>query len=257
VTDNPGFELTANGCAGATDNDYVSANDYVLVQGLRDTRGALERWQSDPGSVLRAWFGWSMLVSAGLLTAVWLVATLTTPDPTPLAIAGIHYDATATDVVTVLGRNSLVLALHATACVAGFIAGSSLRHAAALRTGFSREVHEKAGPIAIAFVVAATCFSLSTQAYVLGSAASTLADQAQMSPALLLLTVLPHALPELVALFLPLAAWLIASRRGDWQDLLAAMFATVGLAIPILVVSALIEAYVWPHLLVGASPWLV
>ena len=207
--------------------------------------------------MLRAWFGWSMVVATGLLTAVWLVATLTTPDPTPLAIAGISYDATAADLAAVLGRNSLVLALHATACVAGFIAGSSMRHAAAQRTGLSRKVHEKAGPIAIAFVVAATCFSLSTQAYVLGSAASALADQAQISPALLLLTVLPHALPELVALFLPLAAWLIASRRDDWQDLLAATFATVGLAIPILIVSALIEIYVWPHLLVAVSPWLV
>ena len=235
----------------------MSANDYVLVQGLRDTRGALERWQRDPGPVLRAWFGWSMVVAAGLLTAVWLVATLTTPDPTPLAIGGVNYDATAADVAAVLGRNSLVLALHATACVAGFIAGSSLRHAAALRTGLSRAVHEKAGPIAIAFVVAATCFSLSTQAYVLGSAASALADQAQIDPALLLATALPHALPELVALFLPLAAWLIASRRDEWQDLLAATFATVGLAIPILIVSALIEIYVWPHLLVAVSPWLV
>ena len=67
---------------------------------------------------------------------------------------------------------------------------------------------------------------------------------------------LPHAVPELVALFLPLAAWLIASRNDDWQDLLAATFVTVGIAIPMLVVSALIEVYVWPHLLVAASPHL-
>ena len=32
----------------------------------------------------------------------------------------------------------------------------------------------------------------------------------------------PHAIPELVALFLPLAAWIIASRRGEWEQLLAA-----------------------------------
>jgi hypothetical protein len=90
----------------------VSSNDYVLVQGLKDTRGALERWRRDPGPVLRAWFGWSMLVAAGLLTAVWLVATLTTPDPTPLVIVGISYDPTAGDVASVLGRNSLVLAVR-------------------------------------------------------------------------------------------------------------------------------------------------
>jgi hypothetical protein len=232
----------------------VSANDYVLVQGIRDTRGALERWQRDPGPVLRSWFAWSLVVAAGLLGAVWIVATLVAPDVTPLYVAGISYEATARDVLLVLGRNSLVLALHATACVAGFIAGSSLRHAAAQRTGLSRMIHEKAGPVAIAFVVACTCFSLATQAYVLGSAASTLAAEVAITPGTLILTVLPHALPELVALFLPLAAWLIASRRDEWQDLLAATFATVGIAIPILVVSAVVETFVWPHLLVAVSP---
>ena len=51
-----------------------------------------------------------------------------------------------------------------------------------------------------------------------------------------MLTVLPHALPELIALFLPLAAWTIASRREGWDDLLAATFVTTAIAIPILVV---------------------
>jgi len=137
----------------------VSADDYVLVQGLRDTRGALERWQRDPGPVLRAWFAWSLVIAAGLLGAVWVVAGIAVPDETPLWLPGLTSRPMATDVAAVLGRNALVLALHATACVAGFIAGSSLRHAAAQRTGFSRLVHEKAGPVAIAFVVAATCFS--------------------------------------------------------------------------------------------------
>ena len=74
-----------------------------------------------------------------------------------------------------LFRNSLVLALHALACVAGFIAGSSLPLSAAHRSGFSKWVHEKAGPLAIGFVVCATLFSLATQAYVIGGDASSLA----------------------------------------------------------------------------------
>jgi uncharacterized membrane protein SpoIIM required for sporulation len=67
------------------------------------------------------------------------------------------------------------------------------------------------------------------------------------SPGLLLLGVLPHAIPELIALFLPLAAWIIASRRGQWEQLLAATFVTVAVAIPVLLVSAVIEVYVSPH----------
>ncbi len=60
---------------------------------------------------------------------------------------------------------------------------------------------------------------------------------------------LPHALIELTALFLPLAAWIIASRRGEWNQLLAATVVTVALALPMLLVSALLEVYVSPAVL--------
>jgi uncharacterized membrane protein SpoIIM required for sporulation len=72
--------------------------------------------------------------------------------------------------------------------------------------------------------------------------------------------VLPHALPELVALFLPLAAWIIASRRGEWEQLLAATLVTVAVAVPVLVIAAFIEVYVSPHLfsvLTGIHPPIV
>ena len=69
-----------------------------------------------------------------------------------------------------------------------------------------------------------------------------------MPPALLLLGVLPHAVPELIALFLPLAAWILASRKGQWEQLLAATLVTVAIAVPVLVVAAFIEVYVSPHL---------
>jgi hypothetical protein len=153
----------------------------------------------------------------------------------------------------VLGHNMLVLALHAMACVAGFIAGSSLPLQAQSHSGVSRWVHEHGGRLAIAFVVCATTFSLSAQAYVLGHTLAGVANFLEISPALLLLGVLPHALLELVALFLPLAAWIIASRRGEWDQLLAATLVTVAVAVPVLVVAALIEVYVSPHLFVALT----
>jgi hypothetical protein len=234
----------------------MRSNDLVLVQGLSDTRAALRRWQRDPAPVLRGWFAASAAVALALLGAVLAVAGFARADPTPAFISGISGPVTVDEFGLILARNSLVLALHALACVAGFIAGSSLKHEARRRSGFSRLIHEKAGPVAIAWVVAVTSFSLLTQAYVLGSQAATLAAQFGISNATLLLTALPHALPELVALFLPLAAWLIASRRDEWADLLAATFVTVALAIPLLLASAAIELYVWPELLRAASPWL-
>jgi hypothetical protein len=157
-------------------------------------------------------------------------------------------------VLQVLFGNSLVLALHGFACIAGFIAGASLPAAAERRTGASRWIHEKARPVAFAWVIAVTCFSLATQAYALGLTGSTLAYQLDISTAALMLTVLPHALFELTAVFLPLAAWTIASRRGEWGDLLAATVATVAVAIPALVLAALWEVYVWPQFLEAVSP---
>jgi hypothetical protein len=227
----------------------VSVNDLVLVQGMQDTKRALRRWNADPLDVLRPWFLLSVSIAVALLLAVYAIATLTTPDPTRYLIPGFNADATLIDYLHVLLRNSLVLALHAMACVAGFMAGSSLPLSASHRSGVSRWVHEKAGPLAIGFVVCATAFSLCTQAYVIGGGAASVAAQLDTSPGMLLLALTPHALPELIALFLPLAAWIVASRNDDWQDLLAATFVTVAIAIPVLLASAAVEVWVSPHLL--------
>jgi hypothetical protein len=221
---------------------------------MRDTRATLEMWSERPWRVLRAWIALGLAVALTLLAAVWVAAGLLTPDLTPLHLPGLTSSSEPDDLLPILWRNSLVLALHGTACVAGFIAGASMPIAAAQRSGISRWVHVKAGEFAILFVCAVTLFSLGTQALYLGFQGSTLAYQLQISNFELILSVLPHALPELTALFLPLAAWLIASRRGEWNQLLAATFITVILAIPVLVMAAMIEVYVWPEILRELSP---
>jgi hypothetical protein len=103
-------------------------------------------------------------------------------------------------------------------------------------------------------VVCATLFSLCTQAYILGGEASALAGQIGTTPGKLVLARLPHALPELFALFLPLAAWMIASRRGDWHELLAATVVTVTIAVPIVLAAAAVEVWVSPQLLLNLGP---
>jgi hypothetical protein len=232
----------------------VKVSQLALVQGMDDTRAALRRWNAAPLSAVCPWLLGASAIAVGLLSAVLLISHASTPDASRYLLPGINAPASMHAVLHLLFRNSLVLALHAFACIAGFIAGSSLPLQAEHHSGWWRTVHEKAGPAAIAFVAAATTFSLCTQAYVIGSAASTIAAHFEISRGLLILTLLPHALPELVALFLPLAAWMIASRRGAWEDLLAATAATTAIAVPVLVVAANIEIFVWPHLLRLASP---
>lgn len=227
----------------------MEVHDLALARGIDPTRATLARWNARPGPVLRGWSLASLAVAALLLLAVWSVALLAPADPTPLAVIGITAPPSLGDVGHILARNALVLALHAFACVAGYIAGSSLPLEAQRRHGAWRRVHDAAGPLAIAFVTAATIFSLMTQAYVIGSTASTVSAELGVAPGRLLLALLPHALPELWALFLPLAAWLVASRRGRWDELLAATVVTVAIAVPTLVLAALIEVYVSPHLL--------
>jgi hypothetical protein len=231
----------------------VQTSDLALVRGLADTRATLAGWNERPWPVLARWAAGSLAISLGLLAAVWVVAELSVADPGPTSFLGRNSAPLASQVAHVVGRNLLVLALHAMACVAGFIAGSSLPLEAQRHGGITRWVHEKAGPLAIAFVIGATGFSLITQALVLGQGASSLGEQLGISPGLLLIGLMPHALPELVALFLPLAAWIIASRRGDWHELLAATLVTVMLAVPLLVAAAFVEVYVSPGVLRGLA----
>ncbi len=238
----------------------MDASSYAFYHGVAHTRSALHRWSSAPLRVVGRWLAGSTVAAAGLLLGVLLVAALSggytqvvTLQP-PFAVGGWG------SVGEVLGSNILVLALHALACVAGFIAGSELPLQASAHSGLSRWVHQHGGRIAIAFVACATAFSLSIQAYVLGHTLAGVAHFLRVSPELLLVGVLPHAVPELIALFLPLAAWIIASRRGQWDELLAATLVTVAIAVPLLLVAALIEVYVSPHLfstLTGIHPPVV
>ncbi len=224
---------------------------YALVQGMQDTRATLTGWRGDPWRALRPWLLGATAVCFGLLLATYIVARNSTPDPSGLLIYGRLAPATLGDVGHILFRNSLVLALHGFACVAGFIAGSSLPLQAEQHNGWKRTLHDQAGRGAILFVIAATTFSLCTQAYVLGAQSSTLATQEHTSIAVLLLGLTPHAVPELIALFLPLAAWIIASRQERWHELLAATLVTVAIAIPILITAAFVEVFVTPHIILA------
>jgi hypothetical protein len=227
----------------------MEASSYALVQGVRSTRATLERWNSRSWRVVGTWVTGSLCASLILLAAVWVISSQASPAGSaqlglpPMRVGDLG------DVWRIFFHNSLVLALHAMACVAGFIAGSSLPLQAEEHHGFLKLIHERGGRLAILFVCAATAFSLCAQAYVLGVSVTRVSFVLHTSPGILLLGLLPHALVELTALFLPLAAWILASRRGAWDELLAATLVTVTISVPVLVLTALWEVYVAPHVL--------
>jgi hypothetical protein len=225
----------------------VRHEEMALVQGWDDTKSALRTWRAEPSRVLVPWVLGSVGVALLLLVATWVIATASTPDVTGIGFPGVTSEVTIADYGFVLFRNSLVLALHALACVAGFIAGSSLPQIADGYSGIVRRLHQLARPLG--FVIAATVFSLATQAIILGQDTATMAHQFGLPPAQLLGILSIHAIPELTALFLPLAAWTMASRRNQWEDLLAATFATLMVSIPLVLAAAAIEVWVTPRVL--------
>ena len=115
-------------------------------------------------------------------------------------------------------------------------------------SGLSRWVHEHGGRIAIAFVVGATTFSLSAQAYVIGHTLAGVSHFLRVSPG--------AAAARRAAARDPRADRAVpAARRLDhrqppreWEQLLAATVVTVAIAVPVLVLAAFIEVYVSPHL---------
>jgi hypothetical protein len=227
-----------------------AATRYAFVHGVRRTHETLRTWQADPWPAVRRWFAGAVAAAVILLAATWLIAGVSGAGGFLVqTIAPPFRVGNLGQVGMIVVKNLLVLALHAMACVAGFIAGSSLPLQARGHSGVAKMIHERGGRFAIIFVVAATTFSLSAQAVVLGGETASVAAALHTSPGILLVVLLPHALIELTALFLPLAAWIIASRRGEWDQLLAATVVTVALALPMLVFAALLEVYVSPHIL--------
>jgi hypothetical protein len=109
----------------------------VLLQGLRDTRSTFARWRADPKRILVPWTLGALAIALALLTVVWIIAAAVQPDPSTTLLPGLNTQADLGDVGRILFRNSLVLALHAFACVAGFIAGASLPLQVEHKTGFS------------------------------------------------------------------------------------------------------------------------
>jgi hypothetical protein len=221
----------------------------TLKGSLRTTRAVLSEWNEHPLPVLLRWLLGALAAAVLLLFAVLVIAAISGGGGQPDLQQPPFQVGDLADVRQIVSRNLLVLLLHALACVAGFLAGTAVPLEADRRSGWSRRVHERAGRFAIGFVVAATLFSLAVQATTIGDDAARVARALHTSPALLLLSTLPHAVPELSALFLPLAAWIIASRHGGWDQLLAATAVTVALALPVLLACAAWEVYGAPHVI--------
>src|ERR1700742_3806355 len=144
------------------------ANEHVFSHGLQDTRETIDAWSGRPWPVLRAWGALSLAIALTLLAATWFVSGLLRLDLTPLHLPGLTSPSEPADLLPILYRNSLVLALHAPACVAGLIAGARKPPAASQSARISRRINVMSRMLPILFAAPVTIFSLGTQALYLG-----------------------------------------------------------------------------------------
>jgi hypothetical protein len=159
------------------------------------------------------------------------------------------------DVVYVLRRNLLVLGIHLCACWIGAIIGRPHQPAPA-KWGRAAALHRPVpawmGRLSLYYALAVTLLSVAVQAIGLGEQLADLSRVVGIGSTHLLVLVLPHAIPELVAVFLPLGLFLLEARRGRLDRLGAWSMQAAALALPVLVCAALIETYVTPALVIAA-----
>ena len=186
------------------------------------------------------WLPVSLAAAAALLVVVLVVATLSGESPQlpengpPFATGNIA------DAATIFAENLLVLLLYSMGGVAASVIHRwrDARAATANRAVASR--------LAVATVIVLLLLAACRQAYILGHGLAGFADYFYVSRWRLWLGVLPHALPELTGIFLPVAAWRFAGREGRQRELLALTVVAALAALPLLAGAALIEVYISP-----------
>lgn len=217
--------------------------EFSVVKGWPDTVAALRRWRASNWSIVLSWMALSFSIACGMLLAIWLVSMRVPLDLGGSATSGVG--VAGEDIMFVVYANSLVLALHASACFAGYITHVALPQSSA-RWPVLRGINRVFGSIAMVFVPLATLFSISVQSWILGYRSAYLAFGEDVTRGWMVVSVLPHALIELTAVFLPLAAWLLAGFRKRWNELIAATMLSTAIAIPMIFGAAVAEVHLWP-----------
>ena len=115
-----------------------SVSRYAFMAGRQETRDTLRDWHHRPWPALGRWFAGGFGAAVLLLGATWAIAGVSGAGGFTVQTIGPPFHVGGwSQVGTILERNLLVLALHAMACVAGFIAGSSLPMQAESHSGLA------------------------------------------------------------------------------------------------------------------------
>ena len=218
---------------------------------------AVARWRSPAGwAEVGRWAAVAAIVAVVLLSSVAIIAAALPGNADVGFSSGLltrHHGVG--DVISVARRNLLVLGIHLCACWIGAIIGHPYEPAPA-RWGWVGALHRPVpawmGRLALFYALLVTLLSVGVQATALGRQLADLSRAADLSSTHLLVLVLPHAVPELLAVFLPLGLFLLEARRGRLDRLGLWSLQAAAVALPVLLCAAVIETYVTPALVIAA-----
>lgn len=222
----------------------VSRQRVAFDEGMRDAGRALAGWRAGRFREVGAWAIGSLLVGLVLLVTALVVALVVGPGHGHVVPVFADPRADAGDALRIIGKNLLVLLLHCLVCFGTYLAVRSVPLQARRVDGRDRLMREIARPLALACLAGFTAFSLGSQAWRLGHDLAAAAGTLGYTPAALLVRLSVHAVPELTALFLPLAACAALARARRYRDLAAAALLTGAVALPVVVVAACCEVWV-------------
>jgi hypothetical protein len=211
------------------------AQPVALASGAAWTRALFSVYAERPLPALAPWALGALAIGLSLLGSALVVAWLAGPSA-PYTPVFADPTAGVADVGRIVVRNTTVLALQLLVCVGAYLA-------------------TRPGPRALArtralYVIAGlSAYSFASQAWRLGHDLASAAQTLGFAPGELVVRLSLHAVPELTAIYLPLAACVSLARRRRTDDLAAAALLTAIVAFPAVVCAAGIEVFLTPYVM--------
>jgi Stage II sporulation protein M len=225
----------------------TTSNREIYDHHVGRTRDALREWRAERYRTVLPWLGLSLVVAVVILGAVLAFSFALTPD---FRGGGVPQLGGVSDALRTWLRNLSVLLLHLLIGVATFACLRTLPMQAEHRHGWDRFIHRSLARPTLVGIAAAAVYSMAHLSITIGARLAAVSRELHHSAANVLAALLPHTIPELTAVFLPLGATLVVARR-DPDRLIAAMAVCAAAGTVLLAGAAACETWVSPRLLAG------
>lgn len=235
----------------------------------------IKQWLADRGRVARSWVALSFAISLFMFISIWIGASYLSSHGfigeevsyRPLFSTKGNFSA----FINIFLANVMVLGVHFFACVGAYLVNKRVNHFLENRlskdeiidnlnrgedinfTSRQQDISHQVGRLSIVLIASLVIFSITRQIIILSTHIAGASQSLDIPITTLMARAALHAFLELTAIFLPLAADLILSKQGRWQELLAGAWFSLAIAIPMLLLTAAIETWVTGGLFQASS----